>query len=162
MVYKGCKTYGPYDNSKDGRLRCVVVFPDGKRKTISYPKYLVEVHLGRYLDANETIDHIDGNFLNNNIENLRVIDRTQHAIEDAVRNKNVTVKCKYCGKEFTIEGSKLHCRNRKDRHQSGYFCSRQCSGKYGSEIQHGLINHTTEDKVVSDKYTVKSANKETC
>ena len=65
MVYKDCKLYGPYSNSADGRLRCMIVFPNKKRKTISYPKYLMEVHLGRYLDIDETIDHIDGNFLNN-------------------------------------------------------------------------------------------------
>ena len=161
MIYKDCKFYGPYNNSADGRLRCVIVFPNGKRKTVSYPKYLMEVHLGRYLNIDETIDHIDGNFLNNNLTNLRVIDRKQHAIEDAVRNKDVTVKCKYCGKEFTIQGSKLHDRNRKDRSQAGYFCSRQCSGKYGKKIQCRLVNRTITDKIVSDKYTVKSANKET-
>lgn len=120
----------------------------------------MEVHIGRYLDVDETIDHIDGNFLNNNFDNLRIINRKQHAIEDAVRNKNVIVKCQYCGKEFTIEGSTLHRRNRKDRQQSGYFCSKKCSGKYGVDIQHGLINPTIVDRIVADKYTVKSANEE--
>ena len=161
MIYENCKLYGPYNNSVDGRLRCIVVFPNGKKTTLSYPKYLMEVHLGRYLDTDETVDHIDGNFLNNDISNLRVIDRKQHAIEDAVRNKDITVKCKYCGKEFTIKGATLHDRNRKDRSQSGYFCSRQCSGKYGQKIQCKLIKHTITDKIVPEKYTVKSANKET-
>ena len=159
MVYKDCKLYGPYSNSADGRLRCMIVFPNKKRKTISYPKYLMEVHLGRYLDIDETIDHIDGNFLNNDISNLRVVYRKQHAIEDAVRNKDVIVNCEYCGKEFTIKGSKLHNRNRKDNHQSGYFCSKQCVGKYGQKIQCKLIEHTTKDIVVADKYTIKTANK---
>lgn len=161
MIYKDCKFYGPYNNSGDGRLRCVIVFPNGKKKTVSYPKYLMEVHLGRYLEIDETIDHIDGNFLNNDISNLRVIDRKQHAIEDVVRNKDMTVKCTYCGQEFTIKGSKLHERNRKDRHQSGYFCSKQCSGKYGQKIQSKSITPITKDRVIADKYTVKSANKET-
>ena len=97
----------------------------------SYPKYLMEVHLGRYLEKDETDP------LNNDISNLTVIDRAEHANNDAIRNKNITVVCQYCGKEFTIPGSHLHDRNRKDCNCSGYFCSRDCTGKYGNAVQHG-------------------------
>lgn len=160
MVYENCKFYGPYSNSKDGRLRCIIVHPNKKKQTLSYPKYLMEVHLDRYLKENETIDHIDGNFLNNDLSNLQVIDRQKHCYNDVYRNEDVIVKCQYCGKEFKIKGNVLHNRNRKDRYQSGYFCSRQCSGKYGKEIQLGLRSHTTVDIVVSNKYQAKSALKE--
>lgn len=157
MVYEGCKLYGPYSNSKDGRLRCMLVFPDNTRKTISYPKYIMEVYLGRYLETDETIDHIDGDFLNNQISNLRVISRVNHAIEDAKRNYDEEVTCTYCGKKFTVKGSKLHNRNRRDRHQSGYFCSKRCSGKYGAEIQNGRMMHQIVEKVIPKTYQVKSA-----
>lgn len=156
MVYENCKMYGPYIG-KDGRRRCVIVFPDGKKKTVSYPKYLIEVHLDRYLEDDETIDHIDNNFRNNDISNLRVIKRAEHAKQDANRNKDVYVKCAYCGKMFLIQGSKLHNRNRKDRHQSGYFCSKSCSGKYGAEIQNGKITHQTVSKIIPTTYKAKSA-----
>ena len=138
----------------------MVVFPDKTRKIISYPKYLMEVHLGRYLAENETIDHIDGNFLNNDLSNLQVIDRRKHSYNDVYRNEDVTVNCQYCGKEFIIKGSTIARRNRRDRHQSGYFCSRQCSGKYGKGIQRGIIEHTTVDRVVPNRYQVKSAKDE--
>jgi hypothetical protein len=160
MVYENCKFYGPYSNSKDGRLRCIVVFPDNTKKTISYPKYLMEVHLDRYLAENETIDHIDGNFLNNDLSNLQVIDRQKHSYNDVYRNEDITVKCQYCGKEFIIKGSTIRQRNRTDRHQSGYFCSKQCSGKYGRDIQRGIIEHDTVDRVTPSKYQVKSAKDE--
>jgi len=161
MVYENCKFYGPYSNSKDGRLRCIIVFPNKERKTISYPKYLIEVHLDRYLEENETIDHIDGNFLNNDLSNLQIIDRQKHSYNDVYRNEDVIVKCQYCGKEFKIIGSKIRQRNRLDRHQSGYFCSKQCSGKYGKDIQLGIKKPTTVDRVVPNKYQVKSAQGET-
>lgn len=161
MVYENCKICGPYSNGTDGRLLCTIVFPNKERRTLSYPKYLMEIHLNRYLEENETVDHIDGNFLNNNISNLQVLDRQIHSYNDAYRNKDIKVNCQYCGKEFIIKGDKVYSRNRKDRHQSGYFCSRQCSGKYGKEIQLGLRNHTTVDKVVPAKYKVKSAQRET-
>ena len=50
MVYENCRIYGPYDRNQDNRLTVVVVYPDGRKKTVSYPKYLMETHLERYLD----------------------------------------------------------------------------------------------------------------
>lgn len=154
MIYENLnKTVGPYKSQKDNRLRIVLIFNDNSKKTMSYPKYLMERHLDRYLTDKETVDHIDGNPLNNDINNLRVLSRVEHCKNDAIRNKDVIAKCIYCGKEFIIPGSKLHNRNRADRHQSGYFCSRQCCGKYGAEIQNHKRFLKTIDKIVPEKYT---------
>lgn len=161
MVYENCKIYGPYSSKKDRRLRIFVIFPDEKRTTISYPKYLMEVHLNKYLEPNETVDHIDGNFLNNEISNLQILDRKIHCCNDANRNKDVTVTCMYCGKSFTIKGNTIRNRNRTDKHQSGYFCSKVCSGKYGKQIQLGLKQHQIVNKIKPDTYKVKSAQEET-
>lgn len=159
MIYENLvKVRGPYESSKDHRLRCVLVFSDKTEKTMSYPKYLMEIHLNRYLTENETIDHIDGNPLNNNIDNLRVLDRKEHCTNDALRNKDIKVTCAYCGKEFYISGAKIGSRNRKDRHQSGYFCSRVCSGKYGAEIQNQKRTPVIVDKIVAEKFTQHSKN----
>ena len=63
---------------------------------------------------------------------------------------------------FLIEGSKLHNRNRSDKNQSGYFCSKTCSGKYGKLIQLGLINPKEKvDRIKPKKYRGKSAPEET-
>lgn len=159
MIYEDViKVRGPYKSSKDNRLRCVLVFSDKTTKVMSYPKYLMEIHLNRYLLENETVDHIDGNPLNNTISNLRVLDRQEHCTNDVVRNKNVKVICTYCGKEFYIEGSKLHNRNRIDRHQSGYFCSRKCSGKYGAEIQNQRRVPVIVERIIAEKFTQHSNN----
>jgi hypothetical protein len=157
MIYNNLKKIrGPYKSKKDGRERIQVDFIDGKRKTISYPKYLMELHLNRYLEENETVDHIDGNFLNNDISNLQILDRQKHATLDVYRNKDLEVNCTYCNQLFTIKGSTTHLRNRKDRSQSGYFCSRFCSGKYGSEIQNNKRILVTVDKIIPEKYQVKN------
>ena len=44
-IYKDCKLYDPYNSGKDLRLRCVIVHPNERKQTLSYPKYLIEKHL---------------------------------------------------------------------------------------------------------------------
>ena len=152
MVYENViKTYGPY-LGKDGRYRIILKFNDETKKGMSYPKYLMEMHLERYLEEDETVDHIDGNPLNNELSNLRVLNRQEHCSNDCIRNNSIIVTCTYCGKTFEIEGSKINSRNRRDRHQSGYFCSRRCSGKYGKEIQLHLREHEQKEKIIASKY----------
>lgn len=71
-MYNDYLIYGPYDHNN--RLRLVMVNKvTGKKTSISYAKYLMEVHLGRYLKSDETVDHIDNDYTNNHISNLRGI-----------------------------------------------------------------------------------------
>ena len=157
-MYENYKIYGPYLSRKDNRLRISIKHSiTGEEHTISYPKYLMECYLNRYLDEDETVDHIDGNPLNNDISNLQILKRSKHSYLDVIRNNNIVVKCAYCGKEFTIKGSTINNRNRKDRHQSGYFCSKQCSGKYGKDIQSKKKCHNTTERITPTKYKAKSA-----
>ena len=156
MVYENIKRiYGPYKSKKDSRLRIILYFNDGTKRLISYPKYLMEKHINRYLDKDETIDHIDGDVLNNCITNLQILNRVDHSKLDAIRNKDVEVNCKYCNTLFIIKGSNLRERNRKDRHSSGYFCSRSCSGKYGKEIQLGKRLHVPEERIQAIRFKLK-------
>jgi len=62
---KGVKVYL---NKKEYRLSC-----NKKGITSSYPRLLLERKLGRTLNKDEECGHIDGNPLNNDIGNLRVL-----------------------------------------------------------------------------------------
>lgn len=152
-MYENCKLYGPYSSKQDGRLRCVIVFPNGVKKTISYPKYIVEKYYNKELKEDETVDHIDGNFLNNDISNLRIIKRSEHAYNDVKRNKDITYKCDYCGKEFIIRGDKLNYIFRKDRENTAHFCSKQCAGKYNAERQHNKIDKIKGKDIKKEKFS---------
>ena len=132
-VYIDCKIYGPYVR-KDGRKHVCIVFNDGSRKTVSYPKYLIEKHLNRYLIGDETVDHIDRDFTNDDISNLRVIDRIQHAKDDALRvTTTVEATCVWCKSYMGL----INHRSRSKNIKSGPFCSRKCSGEYGASVQNG-------------------------
>jgi hypothetical protein len=144
---------GPYKR-KDGRQHIVLnnskkaKKEKGKLKTISYPKAIYESNNGLISD-NETIDHKDKNFYNNNKENLDVLDRSKHTELDVKRNIPVYKNCFNCGKimELTINQLRLD--------KSEVFCSKHCSGVYGKQIQLDLIEKQKKYIDKPDKYSNK-------
>ena len=60
----------------------------GKQKYISQQRYIVEKYIGRKLRKNESVHHIDGNGLNNNLKNLYIfIKKEVHlSFETLIRN----------------------------------------------------------------------------
>ena len=121
------KVYGPYTR-KDGRQH-VILYQDGKRKTVSYPKFLLEQKLGRSLLPNETCDHIDNDHTNNCLENLQVLTRTDNARKyNALRQTEEGVfTCPVCNCSFTKV--LRYVRANLKQGKTGPYCSRSCAGK---------------------------------
>lgn len=83
------KIYGPYSSGADGRARLVLYNPvEGTKTTKLLARVVLECHLGRQLTAQETVDHIDGNKLNDSVENLRILSRAENARRSAIGNTN--------------------------------------------------------------------------
>ncbi len=148
------KVFGPYVRKEDGRSIVIIIDRNGKRRTVSYPKWLLEVQLGRKLDPNnETVDHIDSNIDNNNLDNLRIIPRHEHSADDTRRVKHVKFQCAWCDKEF--ERSPRLIRDKARKNKAGPFCSRTCAGKYSRMLQLKLIDKFDTQPVIDSEYYKK-------
>lgn len=132
-LYPGFVTvHGPYKR-KDSRYHVVLCSVNSKKKkTVSYPKAIVEIRRGSRLERNETVDHINGNFLDNSRKNLQVISREANASKGADKRKPVKCKCAWCNAEFELSAGQVNARAKT---KAGPFCSRSCSGRYGAQVQ---------------------------
>jgi hypothetical protein len=147
------KIFGPYKR-KDGRQIVIVVERNGKRRTVSYPKWILELQLGRKLDPNlETVDHIDSNIDNNNLDNLRIVPRDQHSSNDTRRVKKIKFQCAWCDKDF--ERSPRLIRDKAKKGKAGPFCSRNCAGKYSRQLQLKLVDKFDSQQAVDSEYYKK-------
>jgi hypothetical protein len=148
------KVHGPYKRKEDGRQIVIIVENNGSRRTVSYPKWILEMQLGRKLDPNlETVDHMDSNFDNNDLSNLRIVPRSEHSADDTRRVKLVKFKCAWCDKEF--ERSPRLVRDKARKNKAGPFCSRGCAGKYSRTLQLKLIDKFDVQPVVDSEYYKK-------
>lgn len=104
-------------------------------------RIVMENHLGRLLNTNEVVHHIDGNKKNNSIDNLQLFTREAHAKLHANLHghKMVILKCPWCGKVFNKPRSDSFL-DKKNKLKCT-CCSPHCRGKLSREIQlHGITN----------------------
>ena len=155
MGYKdNFRVYGPYAKKDDGRSIVIVIDRNNKRRTVSYPKWIMECQLGRPLDTElETVDHWDSDFTNNDLSNLRLMPREEHSREDTRRVKLVKFQCAWCDKEF--ERSPRLVRDKSKKNKAGPFCSRACAGKYSRALQLKLIDKFDVQPAIDSEYYKK-------
>lgn len=106
-------------------------------------RVVMENHLGRLLNTDEVVYHIDGNKHNNDISNLQVLTQKQHAKHHADEQlKNIVeCKCPQCGTIFIRAANRVTRPNQSKGKSGKYgtFCSRSCSSKFNRYVQlHGL------------------------
>ncbi|WEU69430.1 hypothetical protein TY_10 [Pseudomonas phage vB_PaeM_Ty] len=118
--------FGYLRTCKDKRKRVDLFNSNQDRTTVTYAKYLMSVQLGRLVDKNEEVDHIDGDRTNDSIENLQVIPKQEHRKKTAKEReprKFIITTCTYCGVEFKKWANQINGKK-------NLFCSRSCNAKF--------------------------------
>ena len=133
------KVTGPYPR-KDGRKHVVLnnsklsKGDPNKLRTLSWPKALVEVREGRLLLDNETVDHKDEDFTNDNLSNLQILTRPANILKSFEANPERGEEfsrhiCPQCNSGFIALARQVRGNNIA-KGKAGPFCSRSCAGKH--------------------------------
>lgn len=138
---------GPYLR-KDGRKHicfnntALIKGDKNKKRTVSWPKALVEVKENRRLLISETVDHHDEDFTNDKIDNLKILTRRANIIKSFELNPErakgwFTGTCSICDEKF-IRPLKVVEHNLKQG-KAGPFCSKSCAGKWSTMQQYASV-----------------------
>lgn len=125
---------------RDGRTR---VYLKDTKKVISYPRFLMEEKLGRKLNKNEQVHHIDEDPFNNDFSNLEIVNIGEHQrMHNQPKYYDKNANCAWCGKEFiwTAKQQRTHFSNfsrkeQRDKIYSGPCCSKNCYGSLARAMQ---------------------------
>jgi hypothetical protein len=129
------KVYGPYTR-KDGR-RHVIHYDSttGNKRTQSYPRYLMEEHLGRALESWEHVDHINDDPTDDRIENYQILTQTENSKKASKGILMAIFICPVCKKE--AKKSYGQVKHNWKMNKDGPFCSKSCAGKYSTSPRAG-------------------------
>lgn len=96
-------------------------------------RIVMENHLGRLLDANEIVHHVNGNKHDNRIDNLELSTTNEHAKTHAIlRGRSMLMlKCPMCGKYFRKRKRCTHV----SKGASFTTCSKSCGSKFAWMIR---------------------------
>lgn len=107
--------------NKEPRRVCTLRMADGTMTSMSYAKYLYTSYHNCDVEEGNHVDHINGDKLDDRIENLQIISGTYNRQKDHKHKEMVVCVCPVCGKEFLLEKTNLPFK-------SNPCCSRKCGG----------------------------------
>lgn len=110
--YKNLYKMGYLVTNKEPRRNVILYNSPTDRTTVSYARYLMSVHLNRFLDENEYVDHINENKLDDRIENYQILTNQENIIKNLRRNNKtkmmVELICGGCGGNFSKAKNQTH------------------------------------------------------
>ena len=107
--------------NKEPRRVCMLRKADGTMKSISYAKYLYTSYYNCDVAEGDHVDHINGDKMDDRIENLQVISGTYNRQKDHKHKEMVIRVCPVCGTEFLFNKTDLPFKPNP-------CCSRRCGG----------------------------------
>lgn len=118
-------------HKKEGRWQANLILKANikERTTIAYARYVMSVHLKRFLTIEEHVDHIDENKSNDLITNLQILSKQENKLKSEkhlaqLRPKITKLSCSNCGNifEYPTRNYKFNLH----RGQINFYCTRQC------------------------------------
>lgn len=107
--------------NKEPRRVAILRDINGRMTSMSYAKYLYTSYYKCDIENGYHIDHINGNKMDDRIENLQMITGTYNRKKDHQVKELILVKCPVCGTEFLFEKRNLST-------HPNPCCSRRCGG----------------------------------
>lgn len=132
MLY--LKVYGPMFIESKGRWIVIVTLPNGNKLTMTYARYLMSVHLNRYLESWEHVHHINEHKDDDRLDNLEIKHEMYHGIDHNLDGKihfPEVVVCYQCDSIFMLTAKQVRYRKANERKGlAGPFCSCKCKANY--------------------------------
>lgn len=107
--------------NKEPRRVATLRKSDGTMTSMSYAKYLYTSHYQCEIDKKSHIDHINGNKMDDRIENLQILSMKENILKDKKRTEMLLLKCPVCGEMFLFPKKNLST-------HPNPCCSRKCGG----------------------------------
>ena len=117
---------GYVNTNKEPRRILSLVRNDGTKTSTSYARYLMSCKLGRYLNSDEVVDHIDDDKLNDCLSNYQILTTRENNAKGRSRTHR-TLICPVCNEAFTKEARQV---DHKIASGKTPTCSRTCGGKW--------------------------------
>ena len=128
--YKEDWKSGYVNINPDGRATLALYNSHNNRSSTQYARYLLAVHLKRYLNEDEHVDHIDGDKTNDDIDNLQILTLAENN-RKTHKKPDVELVCPMCKKHFTRTRTQLTGKCKQEKVKNGTLCcSRSCGSKY--------------------------------
>lgn len=107
--------------NKEPRRVATLRKPNGEMISMSYAKYLYTSHFNTDVNPMDHVDHINGDKLDDRIENLQVISGYYNRIKNKKHKEMILLNCPVCNQEFLFPKRNL------STHKNP-CCSRKCGG----------------------------------
>lgn len=120
--YKDIAKIAYVTTNKEPRRVCLLVYHDGSRHIMSYAKYLYTSYYDCDIPKGEEIDHINGDKMDDRIENLQKISKKYNIAKDKHQiRKMIELECPVCKTHFLFPLRNLST-------HPNPCCSRHCGG----------------------------------